>query len=282
MSTAATAARRVARDHVLLAFLSLAFALTWGLDLLASALNPPDVVLTLLLTVAGAGPSVAAVVVVAAASGRPGLRRLTARMLHWRVSPGWYIGVLVAFPVVLLGAVAVAVAVDGQVFQSAFPGPAWVLPLYFPLVVLQGPVQEELGWRGLALPTLLQRWGWRRCGVVLGLVWARWHRTPSTWGALAWGDVWGSNGPLGLLLGSVVPDVALSVLMTFVFVRTGGSALLAGLGMHTAANYALYLPAVEANWATTATFAATLGGAALLVSTLASTTPHRRSPSTST
>lgn len=43
-------------------------------------------------------------------------------------------------------------------------------------------------------------------------------------------------------------DVALSVLMAWVYVRTGGSALLAGLAMHTAANYALYLPAVEASW----------------------------------
>lgn len=275
-ATAVGPVRRVARERPIAAFLLLTFGLTWGFDLLVLGLRPPGVVAALLLVMAGAGPSVAAVVVVAAASGRSGLRALAARMLRWRVAPGWYVGVLVVFPALLVGALAAAVTADGQAFRTAFPGPAWLLPLFLPLVALLGPVQEEIGWRGLALPTLLEQWGWRRCGVVLGLVWALWHRTPSTWGGTAWGDLLGSEGPLGLLVGAVVPDVALSVLMAWVFVRTAGSALLAGLGMHTAANYALYVPAVEASWATTAAFAGTLGIAALVVAALEPPTSSRR------
>jgi membrane protease YdiL (CAAX protease family) len=38
-----------------------------------------------------------------------------------------------------------------------------------------GSLQEELGWRGYALPRLLSRWGGVRASLVLGAAWACWH-----------------------------------------------------------------------------------------------------------
>jgi hypothetical protein len=194
------------------------------------------------------------------------------RALKWRVGGRWYLLVLVFFPALLVGVLAAATVLSDQPFRTAFPGPWWLFPAFMPLVLILGPLQEEFGWRALALPALMGRHGWLPAGLVLGAAWALWHRTPSTWAAIAWSEPLDPAGLAGLVVDAVVPDVALSVLMAWVFVRTRGSALLAGFGMHTAANFALFLPAPPAGpaaqattWAVTLAFAGCLTALALLV-----------------
>jgi membrane protease YdiL (CAAX protease family) len=257
--------RKLSKKYPLAGFFVLAFAITWGLDALRLLLGLPGFSAGLVLTVAGAGPSLAGLVVAWAADGRRGLRILLGRAFKWRVGIKWYLLVLVAFPAFLVGVIAAAMILSGQPFRPAFPGPLWLLPAFMPLVLFLGPLQEELGWRAFALPALMERYGWLPAGLVLGVAWALWHRTPATWSAITWSDPLGSTGLFGLALGAVVPDIALSVLMAWVYRRTRGSALLAGLGMHTAANYALFLPALPAGpaaqaatWAVTGAFAGCL------------------------
>jgi membrane protease YdiL (CAAX protease family) len=264
--------RSLAKRHPLTSFFVLVYGISWGLDALRLLLGiGTGLPAVFLLEAAGAGPSLAGLLVSWAAYGRRGLRLLLGRAFRWRVGLGWYVLVLVAFPALLVGVIAVAMILSGQPFRVVFPGPFWLLPAFMPLVLFLGPLQEELGWRAFALPELIRRHGWLPAGLVLGLAWALWHRTPSTWSAIAWSDPSGPAGLLGLLLGAVVPDVALSVLMAWVFVRTRGSALLAGLGMHTVANYALFLPALPTGptaeattWAVTWAFAGCLTALALL------------------
>ena len=42
-------------------------------------------------------------------------------------------------------------------------------------LVFFGPMGEEPGWRGFALPRMLARWSPLRASVLLGMVWAVWH-----------------------------------------------------------------------------------------------------------
>lgn len=261
--------REVLQRHPVIAFFALAFAITWGLEALRLALGLPGLSAILALQVAGAGPSLAGLVVAWAAYGRRGLRDLLGRAFKWRVGVGWHLLVLVVFPALLVGVLAAATILSGQAFEITVSW--WLLPAFMLVVPLLGPLQEELGWRAFALPALMERHGWLPAGLMIGLAWALWHRTPETWAAITWSEPLGSAGLFGLVLGAVVPDVALSVLMTWVFVRTGGSALVAGLGMHTSANFALYLPAplppgssVQATtWAITLAFAGCLAALAL-------------------
>ena len=38
-----------------------------------------------------------------------------------------------------------------------------------------GPIPEELGWRGVALPALKARYGFQKAVLFLGFMWAIWH-----------------------------------------------------------------------------------------------------------
>jgi membrane protease YdiL (CAAX protease family) len=251
----------------LLLFLLLTFAITWGGDTLlrlSGAGSGADAWYLLF----GAGPSLAGLVTAALVGGRAEVGRLLRRAARWRVAPGWYALVLLAVPLLLLAGSAVAFAVSGEQFRLSVSW--WVLPLLLLVVLLGGPLGEELGWRAFALPRLLDRMGWVPASVALGLVWALWHRVPSTWSDIIWDDPLAPDGPGSLLLSAVVPDVALAVVMGWVFVRTGGSALLAGIGLHAAANLALLAPlpptgpdAVATTWALTWTVAGLLSAMGL-------------------
>lgn len=264
--------RDLVKRHPLVSFFGLTFVITWGLEAVRLLLGLPGVPAIIFLEVAGAGPSLAGLTVAWIAGGGQGVRKVLGRILRWRVEFRWYLLVLIFFPALLVAVIAAATVLSGEPFSLAFPGPWWLLPAFMPLVLFLGPLQEELGWRAFALPALMERHGWLPAGLLLGVAWALWHRTPLTWTAISWSEPLGSTGLLGLTLGAVIPDIALSVLMAWVYWRTQGSALLAGLGMHTAANYALFLPAVPTGpaatmttWVITASFAGCLALLALLV-----------------
>ena len=58
-----------------------------------------------------------------------------------------------------------------------------------------GPLFEESGWRGFALPRMQRRFGPMRATLLLGLLWSGWHFFLY---APAWFAGGGANGVLGL------------------------------------------------------------------------------------
>jgi CAAX protease family protein len=94
-------------------------------------------------------------------------------------------------------------------------------------VVVGGQTGEEVGWRGYALPRLAARFGFAGASVILGVIWACWHLP--LFFALG-GDTVGQSFPLYL-----VQVTAVSVAITWLYVRTNGSLLLTML-MHAAIN----------------------------------------------
>jgi membrane protease YdiL (CAAX protease family) len=111
--------------------------------------------------------------------------------------------------------------------------PGLVTFLY--IVVFAGPLFEEPGWRGFALPRMQTRWGPLAGTLILSVLWAAWHFTEY----LTSPDFAATNGggltprAAGVLL---LDAISFSVVITWVFNHTRGSVLVAILA-HTAINW---------------------------------------------
>jgi membrane protease YdiL (CAAX protease family) len=183
------------------------------------------------------GPAAAAVGLTALIDGRPGLRELLDRLLRWRVGLSWYALVLLGWPALFLLA---ALAGPGGSGAFRLPGPGaglQTLGIVLVVLVLGGPLGEEPGWRGFALPRLQRRLAPLPATLLLGALHALWHLP-------VYLLLPGYNGappdPTGTLLafGQFAVEVtAGAVLVTWVFNRTGAS-LVPVILLHASGNTA--------------------------------------------
>jgi membrane protease YdiL (CAAX protease family) len=222
-------------------FAVVALGISWGvwLSIVASSRGLLPVRVPVGLSSLGTlGPAAAAVILAAATGGSVGLRALLGRAIRWRVAARWYLAA--ALGPLAIGLVAVAAyAVAAGVLpplpaplpeQFASAGASTVAAYAVVLTVfVAAALGEELGWRGYALPGLQRRYGGLAASLLLGGLWTVWH-LPLFWlpGAVQ------SHLPIGWYLASVL---SVSVLYTWLFNRTGGSVLLAGL-FHASFNVA--------------------------------------------
>lgn len=213
----------------LLVFFALAFAWSWFCWLLSSVVKPQLPSLAGVLFLAGGfGPSLAAISVVRYVDGQDGLRVWLMRCLRWRVDWRW-LALAFFLPLAVMALAAAAhVALGGTIAPSPAFGHVLLTAANFVLVLLLGgPLGEEFGWRGYALPALQEHYSWRVASLVLGAVWGLWH-LPLFYIA----DTVQSHIPFALFM---VSTIALSILFAWLFNRTGGSVLPA-LVLHTAVN----------------------------------------------
>jgi CAAX protease family protein len=139
----------------------------------------------------------------------------------------WYLAILIGYPAILLLLGRFAAP------EVSPPPSAWLnlLPLLGVTILRDpGPLGEELGWRGVALPGLLKRWPPLTASLVLGGLWGLWHLPTFFISTLSQSHL---SLPL-FLLGMV----ALSVIMTWLYLRTQGDLLLMIL-VHLVANFAV-------------------------------------------
>ena len=224
--------------HPLVSFFVMAFAFAWlveapvVLSATGTGLLPyelPRVTAAILLAVATyAGPTVAAFIMTGVTEGRAGIGRLLRRYVQWRVGIQWYLFVLLGIPIiVLLGGIVVPGALDS--FQPVILPLLLAYPMAFLMTfLLGGPLGEEPGWRGFALPRLERRFGPLVGASLLGVLWAFWHFP------LFWSGVW-TPPTLPNMVMFVVMITALTIIMAWVFNHANGSLLLTML-MHASFN----------------------------------------------
>lgn len=115
----------------------------------------------------------------------------------------------------------------------------YLVPLYLVLVVLMpwnGPVGEEFGWRGYALPRLQDRYGPLTASLVIGTVWGVWH-LPTFFAPLGVLSALVSAVGLVFIIPYTLTTIANSIFMTWLYNKTKASALIAGIIWHAAINF---------------------------------------------
>ena len=233
----------------LLAYFAITFGLTWGLGACfflfpaqltavfgkVSVTNP-------LFILAVYAPTISAIVVTSFIDGAAGIRRLLARFLLWRIGIRWYLAILVGIPMLSVIAMLLNAAFTqtplsiDHWYQLFLLGPTghWIVDaaaaggLWSVVRVLigsffadPGPLGEELGWRGFALPRLLKDRSALSAGIILGIIWGVWHLPAFLIG----GTPQNSMSFPFFMIGAV----GISVLMTWAFKGTGGSVLATAL-----------------------------------------------------
>jgi hypothetical protein len=165
------------------------------------------------------GPLFSALAMAAKTSGRVGLGALAKQALQWRIHPRWYAAALLA-PIALRFAVLGLHVLKGGSFPGLGDVDRWLaVPLTFVFVLLLGgPLGEEVGWRGFSQPRLQNRLGILSSSLIIGVASALWHlplflipTTPQ------------SHIPLALF---IVRTVALSVIAGWLWNRSGRSLLI--------------------------------------------------------
>jgi CAAX protease family protein len=231
---------RILAGHPLVAFFVLAYLLSWlvwspwvlgedGAGWLPTRVAP-SMVGYLNAAAIFLGPAVAGIVMTAVTEGGPGVRALLGRVVRGRVDVGWWAVALVGVPLL---AVLGATIYTGLLPDVAALGvPSFLLsyvPSFLLIAVLGGPLFEEIGWRGFALPRLQRIMHPAVASVALGLLWCFWHAPQflsPTWAASS-----GGGGPVGILLYALTV-VSFSIIITWIFNHTRASILIAVL-VHT-------------------------------------------------
>ena len=206
----------------LLAFLALTFGLSWVP--MALFMLFPDQFTALFgeistsnpfFLLAVYAPSLSGIFLVWRHYGLKGLGSFFRRLLIWRAPIQWWLFLLLGIPIIFYA----AAAIKGTV-RDPFPFSPWTM--VFPALLqslLLGPIGEEFGWRGLALPLLQRRFSPFWASIVLGVIWAIWH-TPAFLIGGTDQSAW-SFGPFFLGL------VAITVILTPLFNASRGSLLIA-------------------------------------------------------
>ena len=211
------------RQRPLLTYFVLCFVLTWtlaGLGIVAPELaerifGPPGVT-NPSFYLAVYVPSVVGILLTAFYDGTAGLKALLRRLDPRRG------GVWVLVTIGLFIAMGAAGGWIGSLFGA--PAPQWSLrqaPMILATGLLLDPggLGEEFGWRGFALPRLLDRFNPLVASLVLGFIWGIWHLPAFYLPTLPQSQF---NFPI-----FVVSTIGLAIIMTWLALKSGQNLLVA-------------------------------------------------------
>jgi uncharacterized protein len=228
-----TGLRQLVARHPLVTFFVLCYALSWALWIPLAVLRDaiPWPANSLAILVGSNVPSGVAIILTAVMRGKAGTRQLLGRLLIWRVSPWWYLMLLVPTALILISITAVAVLYGGPTAALSGSVVAAVITVAF-MTFPGSALGEEIGWRGFALPRLQYRRTALTASLILATLHALWHL-----------PLWFMGDPdnqLTLYPAFAIQVVAVAVIYTWLYNGTKGSLLLAVL-FHTALNAPLTL-----------------------------------------
>ena len=196
------------RRHTLVAFVAIAFLLSWYPWIIAlsrgrtSGPNP-------------LGVFVAAIIMTVIVYGRAGLREFFSRLVRWRVGA-------MNYAIIFLTPLLICLVAAGITLLVAEPRPSPLsieklreVPERFLFILLFIGLGEEPGWRGFALPELQKKYSPLCASLILAPIWAIWHL-----------PLVGNEFPLSIVPAFLLSLFGATFMLTWLFNRSNGSVLL--------------------------------------------------------
>ena len=163
-------------------FILLTFVFSWLCWSIAIFNGQPSTTFPniVLFTLGGSGPTLIALAFVLRSFNAEERRDFWSRVIDpRRIRPTWWLITLLAIPVVVVLGVALDVLLGGVV--PAMPNVKLLIadpisiPIFLIMMLIAGPLSEELGWRGLVLESFQGKWSPLRSTLTLATVWWTWH-----------------------------------------------------------------------------------------------------------
>src|SRR5215216_4672374 len=195
------------KRHPIITFFVLTYAIAWGFVPFGSF---------------GAfAPLVAALIVIPMTQGVAGLKELGLRMIRWRVRWYWYV-LAIGIPLAVLGLiVGLNVALGASAPSLVQFSSVSTILLVFGMKLINpgdGPLGEEPGWRGVALPGLQSTLSPLVSTLILGALVTVWHAPL----------LFLEEGLLqpSIIVGFLLGTFTVTFFYTWLFNHTGGSVLM--------------------------------------------------------
>jgi membrane protease YdiL (CAAX protease family) len=160
-------------------------------------------------------PTVAALIVTGIMEGRRGIKKLLFKFTQFKLPARWYLAALIP-----LGLALAAAGIYRLGGGAASGGVSLSLSFWVGLIAINfftGATGEESGWRGFALPRLLEKYSPLKAGILVGLAWNFWHLP------LWFTSGFSSVSLLVYILFFSVAIISLAVLMTWILCKTYNS-----------------------------------------------------------
>jgi membrane protease YdiL (CAAX protease family) len=164
------------RNHQLISFFVLTFLIMYTVIFSAIYLNRSDESQrwSLIWFLSIFSPTISAFTISWIIGGWTEVKRLLSGYVRWNVGLRWYLATLYLF----LGPLTIALIYIalGNDYPGTKPG-FTILAMIGQLIfnIFSGPVAEEAGWRGFALPRLQEKYNALVSSLILGTIWACWH-----------------------------------------------------------------------------------------------------------
>ncbi len=205
----------------LIIYFVIAYIISWALWSFSIAdtqgFNVPNILL-LFSQFALLGPAISAAIMSAKEKGSKGVGMLLKSSWNWNFKPIWLLPTLLLPAAMILLTLAIKLPIEGGSFkltETPIPIPFFAILLFF----IGGPL-EEFGWRGYALPRLMERYSFLPSALILGALHGAWHL------------------PLHFIEGTVQAAIPIG---EFIAVTTVGSIIYTWIYKHTNGNLALML-----------------------------------------
>jgi len=210
-------------QYALPAFLILTPLLSFAVPLFIPL--PPEITPVFIAII----PALLAILLTALTDGGKGIRVLLKKPFEWRLSFKWY-ALTLGLALVLRLTMSTLALVLGWI--PAIQIRRWSLPEFFILgtFILIGSATEELGWRGYALPRMLDKRSALFSALFLGVIWGALHISLTFPGQMNAGSHW---------LPTVLQLIGLSVVLTWLYIRTGR--ILIPIVFHAGQNFFVFL-----------------------------------------
>ncbi len=215
------------KKYPIISFFILTFLISWIFWILQIFLNKELAILRIAGTFA---PFICSIIVTLILEGNRGVKRLLKPILNYKFNIVWYLFCLFSTAFLSFTAIGISFSLGFSDFTFNELSKIYLVIPVFLFVLFFSVLGEETGWRGFALKKMLEKMNPIYSSIIIGVIWGFWH--------LPLFFIEGNFHQLIPFWLFLVQEIALSIVITFIYIKTKKSLLSTHL-FHAASNTTL-------------------------------------------